>query len=227
MRILFIEDDADIARTVTQGLAPFGHQVVAAADAASGLAHLAAGDFEALILDLMLPDRPGEEVLVEVRRGSKDLPVLVLSAKQRTEDKIACLNAGGDDYLTKPFAMAELAARIAAIDRRSRRADRTELASEGLRLDLVGRAVTVDGRKIALKDKEFALLQYFMEHPGQVLTRAMILHQIWGYDFVPESNVLDVHICLLREKIGGAGKKRFIHNVRGLGYVLRRDDALE
>ena len=224
MHILLIEDNPLVAISVSHGLAARGHSVTHAASGREGLAQARANGLEAVVLDLILPDMAGEDVLRELRQGQPHLPLVVLSAKQATSDKVACLNAGADDYLTKPFSMDELAARLAAV-RRRKGDEVTTLTSEGLTIDLVQRHVEVDGRRIALKEREFGLLRCFMEHPGKVLGRELLLKQVWGYDFVPESNVLNVHICLLREKLDGSGKAHYIHSVRGKGFIFRREEA--
>jgi two-component system OmpR family response regulator len=171
----------------------------------------------------MLPDEDGFTVLEELKRRGVDTPVIVISAKQAVDDKVSCLNLGCDDYLTKPFAFSELLARINAIMRRNVRAgESTRLVQADVSVDLLKRTVTRAGRPVDLKSKEFSLLVYLMENAGQVVTRSMIMKKVWGYDFDPGTNIIDVYVCQLRDKLDREGEPRLIHTVRGSGYVFKK-----
>lgn len=228
MHILLIEDDSAIAGFVADGLREAGHQADAATDGADGLAKAAQGAYDAIVLDLMLPDMDGASVLQALRAQGLATPVIVLSARQSTEDKVLCLNGGCDDYMTKPFVMAELLARLKALTRRRAGGEqKTRLEREGLTLDLLQRKAYRDGQPIELKSREFALLAYLMENAGSVVTRATIMRHVWGYDFTPGTNIIDVYVCQLREKIEcGGQKQRLIHTIRGSGYVFKSPDDM-
>lgn len=222
MRVLLIEDDKKTATFIARGLERAGFAVDRAANGEDGL-HLAMGEpYDAAIVDLMLPKLDGLSLIGELRRHKVATPVIILSAKRSVDDRIRGLQAGGDDYLIKPFAFAELLARLRALIRRgSGVPEATCLNTAGLSLDLLKREVVRDGRKLELQPREFALLEYLMRHAGEVVSKTMILEHVWGYDFEPQTNVVDVLVCRLRKKLedeSGAGK---IHTIRGLGYVLR------
>jgi two-component system OmpR family response regulator len=222
MRILIIEDDSEIVEVVRNGLGEAGYAVEAAATGEEGLRLAATGAYAAIILDLMLPGMDGFGILRELKAAGVAAPVLVASARHSVEDKVFCLNAGSDDYITKPFALAELLARIQVLLRRGQQAEPAVLSCEGVRLDMVNHTAERDGIEIPLKPKEFALLKYLMENAGGVVTRAMIMERVWGYNFDPGTKIIDVYICQLREKIDAGHDERLIQTVRGTGYAFRK-----
>jgi len=219
-RILIIEDDEGITKMLRRALAYEGYQVDTAPDGESGL--LLARDHhpDLVILDWMLPGMDGLEVCQRLRAGSS-LPVLMLTAKDALQDRIQGLDAGADDYVVKPFELDELLARVRALLRRTQPERAPLLTFVDLVLDTSTRQAIRKGRTIMLTAKEYDLLELFMRHPRQVLTREMIFDRVWGYDFGGESNVLDVYIRYLRQKLETEGEMRLIHTVRGVGYVLR------
>ena len=219
-RILIIEDDEGIVNVIQRGLQLEGYKVDAAYDGESGL-ELARSWFpDLVILDLMLPGIDGLEVCNRLRaRGS--VPILILTAKETTQDRVEGLDAGADDYLVKPFELDELQARVRALLRRTQTDRATVLLFADLALDTSTRTAIRNNRQIPLTAKEYDLLDLFMRHPRQVLTREMIFDRVWGYDFGGESNVLDVYIRYLRQKLEVDDEIRLIHTVRGVGYVLR------
>ena len=222
MRILAIEDDAIVASFLKTRLAEDGHSVDHAADGQDGLLLASANDYEVMIVDQMLPRVDGLTVIQTVRSSGNQTPVLILSALGEVDDKVRGLKAGGDDYLVKPFAYSELMARVESLVRRfSSQAERISLEVAGLRMDLLSREVWRDDQKIDLKPREFLLLEYLMRHAGQILTRTMLLEAVWDYQFDPQTNVIDVHISRLRQKIDRGFSQPLIHTVRGAGYVLR------
>lgn len=225
MHVLVIEDDVETARYLRKGLAESGHAVALVHDGREGLA--AALDhgfhgFDVAVVDRMLPGLDGLSLIATLRRERRRIPVLVLSALAQVDDRVRGLKAGGDDYLTKPFAFSELLARLEALARRAGgEGDETRLRVADLELDLLSRVVTRAGREIALQRREFELLAYFMRHAGQVVTRTMLLERVWGYHFDPRTNVIDVHVSRLRRKIDKGFDGPLIHTVRGVGYSLR------
>src|SRR5947209_17839034 len=221
MRILLVEDDARVASFIRKGLEEEQYRVDLAADGEAGLAQALAGEHDLLILDIMLPKRDGMSVLAELRRRHLETPVLMLTAKDAVEDRVAGLNAGCDDYLPKPFAFAELLARARALLRRRASEKSVLLRAGDLVLDPVAHRVTRASRLIELTSREYALLQYFLQHQNQVLTRTMIVEQVWGYDFDNFSNVVDVYVNYLRNKVDREFDVKLIHTVRGVGYVLK------
>ena len=222
MRILAIEDDATVASFLKKRLGENGHSVDHAADGHDGLLLASANDYEVMIVDRMLPRVDGLTVIQAVRNRGDQTPILILSALGEVDDKVRGLKAGGDDYLVKPFAYSELMARVEALVRRfSSREERTSLEVADLRMDLLSREVSRDGQSIDLKPREFLLLEYLMRHAGQTLTRTMLLEAVWDYHFDPQTNVIDVHISRLRQKIDRAFDQPLIHTIRGAGYVLR------
>ena len=222
MRILVIEDDAIVAGFLKRRLGEDGHTVDLAADGHGGLEMAAEHDHEVMIIDRMLPGVDGLQIIQTVRRNGNQTPVLILSALGEVDDKVQGLRAGGDDYLVKPFAYSELMARVEALVRRfSSQDEQTSLETAGLRMDLLSRDVSRDGRKIDLKPREFLLLECLMRHTGQVLTRTMLLEAVWDYHFDPQTNVIDVHISRLRQKVDRGFEQPLIHTIRGAGYVLR------
>ncbi|MEO6463871.1 MAG: response regulator transcription factor [Candidatus Eisenbacteria bacterium] len=225
MRVLLIEDDPRMAEFVRNGLREEGFVVAHAADGESGL-HLALSDrFDAAIVDIMLPAMDGLALIDEVRRERVRLPVLILSAKRSVDERVRGLRAGGDDYLTKPFAFSELVARLEALVRRAQQVPETShLEVGGLVIDLARRVVTRDDRRIELPPREFALLAYLARNAGRVVSKTMIMEQVWDYNFDPQTNVVESRICRLRDKLDRGFDRPLLHTVRGVGYVLR-DDA--
>jgi two-component system OmpR family response regulator len=225
MRILVIEDDLEAAAYVVKGLRESGHIVDHAADGDEGLNLALSGSFDVLIVDRMLPKRDGLSVVATLRMESVRIPVLFLSALGEVDDRIMGLKAGGDDYLTKPYAFAELLARIEVLVRRSNPDQvRTKLQVGDLEVDLLARKVSRAGQDIDLQPREFRLLEYLMKHAGQVVTRTMLLENVWEYHFDPQTNVIDVHISRLRAKIDKNFKQPLLHTIRGAGYSLRAAD---
>jgi DNA-binding response OmpR family regulator len=220
MRILLVEDEPRIADFIRRGLTEAGHSVDTAADGEEALAWPAAADFDLIILDVMLPVVDGMEVCRRLRKGAVRTPILMLTARDAVEDRVAGLDSGADDYLVKPFAFAELLARVRALSRREPVLVGNELSAGELILDTLSRRVTRSGQEVGLTAKEFALLEYLMRHRGQVLSRTMIAEHVWNYDFDNATNVIDVHIKNLRRKIGGDDGS-LIETVRGAGYRLR------
>lgn len=222
MRILVIEDDMEAASYMLKGLRESGHVVEHAADGKEGLYMAAAGSYDAMIVDRMLPGVDGLTIVKTLRSAGNATPVLFLSAMGEVDDRVRGLKAGGDDYLTKPYAFAELLARLEALDRRAAAVTGgTMLKVADLEMDLVARGVRRAGRSIELQPKEFALLEYLMRHAGQVVTRTMLLENVWDYSFDPQTNVIDVHISRLRQKIDKDFDRPLLHTVRGSGYSLR------
>jgi DNA-binding response OmpR family regulator len=222
MRALLIEDDDSIAEFVVQGLRQSGFAVDRAADGDAGLELAVGQPYDVAIVDLMLPRRDGLSVIDELRRRGLTTPVLILSARRSVDDRVRGLHAGGDDYLTKPFAFAELLARVQALVRRATRTtEPTSLTVGDLTMDLLSRRVTRGGVQIDLRPREFALLEYLMRNAGTVVSKTMILSHVWDYSFDPQTNVVDVLVSRLRDKIDRPFETRRLHTVRGVGYVLR------
>jgi two-component system OmpR family response regulator len=220
MRILVVEDDSKIASFVVNGLKQSGFAADRCADGED--AHLLATTtaYDAAIIDVMLPKLDGLSLVQRLRKENIRVPVIILSAKASVDDRIKGLQAGGDDYLTKPFAFSELLARVQALIRRSTNAaEPTRLTVGDLQMDLLTREVTRGGEKIDLQAREFALLEYLMRHAGRVVTKTMILEHIWDYSFDPQTNVVDVLVHRLRNKIDKG--KEMLHTIRGVGYVLK------
>jgi two-component system OmpR family response regulator len=222
MRVLLVEDDPTIAAFVAKGLREAGFAVDEAADGETGLTLAREQKFDAAIVDVMLPRLDGLSLIDALRGRGIQTPVLILSAKRSVDDRVRGLQAGGDDYLTKPFAFAELLARVQALIRRSTgAAEPTTLAAGDLTLDLLTREVRRGDQPIDLRPREYALLEYLLRHTGKVLTKTMILSHVWGYNFDPNTNVVDVLVSRLREKIDRSFEPKLIHTVRGVGYVLK------
>ncbi len=223
MRLLLLEDDPQTARYVVNGLRESGHVADHAADGDSGLSRAQAGTYDALIVDRMLPGRDGLSVVEALRAAGDATPVLILSALGEVDDRVQGLQAGGDDYLTKPFAFAELVARLEALLRRAegRTGPATHLKVADLEMDVLARQVKRAGQSITLQPREFALLEYLMRHAGQVVTRTMLLESVWDYHFDPQTNVIDVHVSRLRAKIDRDFGTPLVETVRGAGYRLR------
>ncbi len=221
-RVLIIEDDEAIVRLLRRGLAYEGYQVDTALEGQSGLTMARDGHPDLVILDWMLPGMDGLEVCRRLRTGGS-VPILMLTAKDTIQDRVQGLDAGADDYLVKPFELDELLARVRALLRRTQPERTQVLTFADLTLDTGTRQAIRKGRIISLTAKEYELLELFMRHPRQVLTREMIFDRVWGYDFGGESNVLDVYIRYLRQKLEIEGEMRLLHTVRGVGYVLREN----
>ncbi len=222
MRILVVEDDAKIASFIVKGLKQSGFAVDHAADGEEGLRLARAHGYDVTVLDIMLPKLDGLSVLRRIREEGGRSPVIILSALASVDDRIKGLQAGGDDYLTKPFAFSELLARVQALIRRATQTtEPTRVAIGDLSLDLVTREVIRDGKKLDLQAKEFALLEYLMRHPGRVLTKTLILERIYDYNFDPQTNVVDVLVHRLRSKVDKEFPVKLIHTIRGVGYVLK------
>lgn len=222
MRILVIEDDQEIARYLRKGLSEAGHTVEHADNGRDGL-YLATGEsFDAIILDRLLPQMDGLTVLTALRATGASVPVLILSALSQVDDRIKGLRAGGDDYLVKPFALSELLARLEVITRRSQPVEaNNELRIADLVLNRLSRQVYRAGEEIVLKPQEYRVLEYLMRHSGQIVTRTMLLENVWDYHFDPQTNVIDVHMSRLRAKIDKAPWTPLIRTLRGAGYCLR------
>jgi two-component system OmpR family response regulator len=221
MRVLIIEDDQTIAEFVARGLREAGFAVEIAPDGDTGLALATDESYDVAIVDLMLPKRDGFAVIDELRRRGRATPVLILSARRSVDDRVRGLHAGGDDYLTKPFAFAELLARVQALVRRATRASEPTTLSVGdLSLDLLSRKVMRAATTIDLRPREFALLEYLMRNAGKVVSKTMILSHVWEYNFDPQTNIVDVLVSRLRDKIDRPFEKKLLQTVRGVGYVL-------
>jgi two-component system OmpR family response regulator len=221
MRLLIVEDDATIADFVAKGLTEAGFAVDVADDGARGLELAVTGSYDVAIVDVMLPAIDGLTLIDRMRARGTRTPVLILSARRTVDDRVRGLQAGGDDYLTKPFAFAELLARVQALIRRSTGAtEPTRLTVADLALDLLARRADRAGRALELRPREFALLEYLMRNPGRVLSKTMILSHVWGYNFNPGTNVVDVLVSRLRERIDKDFEPKLLHTVRGVGYVL-------
>ena len=221
MRILVVEDERKVAAFVRQGLVEEGHAVEVAGDGAAALDAVADGPpFDLVVLDVMLPKRDGLSVLKTLRARRVHTPVLLLTARDGVADKVAGLDAGADDYLAKPFAFEELLARVRALLRRGGGRAEPVLRLADLSLDPATRVVTRGGRRMAFTTREYALLEYFLRNPDRVLTRPMITQHVWGMDWDPESNIVDVYVGYLRRKVDADGEPRLLHTVRGAGYRL-------
>jgi two-component system, OmpR family, response regulator len=222
VRALLVEDDDTIAEFVMRGLREAGYAIDRVDNGNAGLAAALDQPYDVAVVDLMLPGRDGLSVIDELRRRGVTVPVLILSARRSVDDRVRGLQAGGDDYLTKPFAFAELLARVQALVRRASRApEPTTLTVDDLALDLLSRRVTRGGAPIDLRPREFALLEYLMRNAGKVVSKTMILSHVWDYSFDPQTNIVDVLVSRLREKIDRPFQKKLLQTVRGVGYVLR------
>jgi DNA-binding response OmpR family regulator len=222
MRILLVEDDKKIASFVTRGLKEAGYVVTCAENGEDGLRSALTHSYEAAVIDLMLPKLDGLSVIEELRRKKVLTPVLILSAKRSVDDRVRGLQRGGDDYLTKPFSFVELLARVQALIRRAgREPEPTRLVVGDLTVDLLSREVIRAGNLIDLQPREFALLEYLMRNSGKVVSKTMILEHVWGYDFDPLTNVVDVLVSRLRHKVDREFEKKLIQTHRGVGYALK------
>jgi two-component system OmpR family response regulator len=227
MRILVVEDDKDVGGFIVRGLKEAGHLVQWADTSRDGLSRAAGEAFDAIVLDRLLPNGLDGLRIVETLRAQKNnVPVLILSALADVDERVRGLTAGGDDYLTKPFAFAELLARVEALPRRGKGSGPvTRLAVDDLELDLLSRRVQRGGTRLDLLPREFRLLEYLMRHAGQVVTRTMLLEGVWDYHFDPQTNVIDVQVSHLRQKVDKPFATQLIHTVRSAGYMLRAADA--
>lgn len=224
MKVLLIEDDEKIASFVVQGFRQSGFAVDHASNGTDGLNYLSSVSYDAAIIDLMLPGRDGLSVIEEMRSRRIGTPVIILSAKRSVDDRVRGLEGGSDDYLTKPFAFSELLARVQALIRRASAAvsgGTAQLQVADITMNLLTREVQRAGETIDLQPREFSLLEYLMRNPGRVLSKTMILEHVWDYSFDPQTNVVDVLICRLRNKIDRNYEKNLIQTIRGVGYVLR------
>ena len=222
MRVLVVEDDSKIASFVVNGLKQNGFAVDHAPDGEEGLELAQAVSYDAAVLDIMLPKLDGLSLLRQLRQDKILTPVLILSAKASVDDRVKGLQAGGDDYLTKPFAFSELLARVQALVRRATHtAEPTKLSAGGLTMDLLTREVTRSEQKMELQSREFALLELLLRHPGRAITKTMILEQVWDYSFDPQTNVVDVLVSRLRAKVDKGFPVKLIQTIRGFGYVLK------
>jgi two-component system, OmpR family, response regulator len=224
MRLLLVEDDQKIGAFIEKGLRQEGHAVDWVRDGNEGVAVLETTPYDVAIVDIMLPGLGGLALIRAVRRARIATPIIILSARDAVSDRVEGLEAGADDYLTKPFSFVELVARLNALARRatSPGAAETRLSYGGLTLDLLTRQVTRDGSSLSLQAKELALLEYFLRNPERVLSKTMILQRLWDYSFDPQTNVVDVLVCRLRNKVDRDFSVKLIQTLRGVGYVLRR-----
>ncbi|HUC69202.1 MAG TPA: response regulator transcription factor [Stellaceae bacterium] len=219
MRILVVEDDHEAAAYLVKGLTESGHRVALVGEGRDGLERATQENFDAMIIDRMLPGMDGLSIVAAMRAARNQTPVLVLSALGDVDDRVKGLRAGCDDYLSKPFAFAELLARLEALTRRGNA--ETRLAVGDLEMDLLTRSVTRAGRIIDLLPREFRLLEYLMRHAGHIVTRTMLLEKVWDHHFDPQTNVIDVHVSRLRQKLDKGFASPLLHTVRGAGYTLR------
>jgi len=222
MRVLVVEDDQKIAAFVVKGLKQAGFAVDHAADGEDGLYLATSEPYDVAVIDIMLPKLDGLSLVEQLRRQAINTPVIILSAKHSVDDRVKGLQTGSDDYLTKPFAFSELLARVQALIRRATNVmEPTRLTAGDVSLDLLTREVLRGGKKIDLQPREFALLEYLIRHAGRILSKSMILEHVWGYGFDPQTNVVDVLVCRLRNKVDRDFKRKLIHTHRGVGYVFK------
>src|SRR3982751_3881260 len=222
MRLLIIEDDRESADYLTKAFREVGHVAELASDGEEGLALAESGDYDVLVVDRMLPKRDGLSVIGTLRERGNRTPVLILSALGQVDDRVKGLRAGGDDYLPKPYSFSELLARVEVLSRRrGGRSEETVYHVADLELDRLSHQVTRGGQEILLQPREFRLLEYLMKHAGQVVTRTMLLENVWDYHFDPQTNVIDVHVSRLRAKIDKGFDRPLIHTIRGAGYMVR------
>ncbi|WP_149761049.1 response regulator transcription factor [Neomesorhizobium albiziae] len=222
MKILVIEDDREAADYLQKALSEAGHTAHLASDGEMGFAIADTNEYDVLVVDRMLPRRDGLSVIAELRAHGNTTPVLILSALGEVDDRVTGLRAGGDDYLTKPYAFSELLARVEVLNRRAGAKEvETVYRSGDLELDRLSHTVRRSGKEITLQPREFRLLEYLMRHAGQVVTRTMLLENVWDYHFDPQTNVIDVHVSRLRGKIEKGFESPVLHTVRGAGYMLK------
>lgn len=218
MKILVVEDNTTVASFVRQGLEEEGYSVDVAYDGTDGSLKAASRDYELLILDIMLPEKSGLEIVREVRQEEREIPILLLTARDSTEDVVRGLDAGGDDYVTKPFSFDVLLARVRALLRRGGSSRTEVLQYRDVTLNRLQHEATRKGEELGLTPKEFELLEFFLLHTEEVVRRTELLEKVWGFQFDPGSNVVDVHVSNLRQKLRGPGSSPLIHTVRGVGY---------
>jgi two-component system OmpR family response regulator len=224
MKVLLVEDDHSVAQYIDEGLAAAGFDVSHVVDGESGLQSALDNQWDVMVVDRMLPALDGLSLVKKLRASGDDTPILILSALGEVDDRVGGLQAGADDYLVKPFSFAELQARLEVLlRRRSSDAAQTSLQVQGLRMDLLDQRVSRDGQQIQLQPREYKLLEFLMRHAGRVVTRAMLLEQVWGYHFDPQTNVIDVHISRLRQKIDKDFDTALLETVRGAGYRMGPD----
>lgn len=225
MRILIVEDDAEAASYLQKALGEVGHRAEVARDGLDGLARAQDDEFDVLIVDRMLPKLDGLSLIGNLRGEKVETPILILSALGQVDDRVRGLRAGGDDYLTKPYAFAELLARVESMARRKGGSggEQTTYRVGPLELDRLAHKLTRNGKDIVLQPREFRLLEYLMKHAGQVVTRTMLLENVWDYHFDPQTNVIDVHISRLRAKIDKGSDAPLLQTVRGAGYMIREE----
>ena len=222
MKILIIEDDREAADYLEKAFTEAGHTAHVAGDGESGFALADSGEYDVMVVDRMLPRRDGLSVIAALRSRGNTTPVLILSALGEVDDRVTGLRAGGDDYLTKPYAFSELLARVEVLNRRAGvKESETVYRSGDLELDRLSHSVKRAGKEIVLQPREFRLLEYLMHHAGQVVTRTMLLENVWDYHFDPQTNVIDVHVSRLRGKIEKGFEKPILHTIRGAGYMLK------
>ncbi|PXF57158.1 MAG: DNA-binding response regulator [Deltaproteobacteria bacterium] len=223
MRILLVEDDHKIASFIIKGLKQAGLAVDYAADGGKGLSKALTGDYDVAVIDIMLPVLDGLSLIQEIRQQKINTPVIVLSAKRSVDDRVRGLQTGGDDYLTKPFAFSELLARVQALIRRGKgESEPVRLNFDDLFLNLLTREVARGGVNIDLQPREFNLLEYLLRNAERVVSKTMIMEHVWGYNFDPQTNVVETRMCRLRDKVDKPFETKLIHTVRGVGYVLKR-----
>ena len=222
MRMLVIEDDKETAAHLVKGMSECGFVVDRAGDGNEGLSMALSRRYDVMVVDRMLPGLDGLSIISKIREENRNTPVLILSALDKVDERVTGLRAGGDDYLTKPYAFSELLARVDSLIRRSEQAgaEATNLTVGDLEMDLLARTVKRGGQSIHLQPREFQLLEYLMRHAGQVVTRTMLLEGVWNYHFDPQTNVIDVHISRLRQKVDKGFDTPILHTVRGAGYRL-------
>lgn len=225
MRILVVEDDPKAARFIRQGLEEEGHAVDVATDGEEGAQFGLLNPYELIVLDIQLPRKDGLEVSRELRREGVETPILMLTGRDTTQDVVRGLDAGADDYLTKPFAFDELLARVRALTRRRVTGVTGVLRYDDLELDRLHGVATLGGRSLDLSPREFRLLEYFLLHPEELVSRTMLLQKVWNMSFDPETNVVEAHMSNLRRKLEDGGRPRLIQTVRGAGYMLRTTQA--
>lgn len=223
MRILIIEDDSEASEYLVKAFREQGHVAEHAADGFAGYGRASEGDYDVLIVDRMLPKMDGLSLISGLREQGVETPALILSALGQVDDRVKGLRAGGDDYLPKPYAFSELLARVEALARRrvGLKGEETQYRVGDLELDRLSHKVTVGGQEVVLQPREFRLLEYLMKHAGQVVTRTMLLENVWDYHFDPQTNVIDVHISRLRSKIDKGRENPLLHTIRGAGYMIR------
>lgn len=224
MRILVVEDDKKIASFLVKGFRQSGYAVDEAGDGITGLELARSRDYDAAVVDIMLPQLDGLSMVQRLRERKQNVPVIILSARASVDDRVKGLQSGGDDYLVKPFAFSELLARVQALMRRAHReTEPTTLNYGGVVMDLLTREVTRDGQQITLQSREFSLLEYLMRNAGRVVSKTALLEHVWDYSFDPQTNVVDVVVCRLRNKLDREFEPKLLHTIRGVGYVFKTD----